>query len=370
MWEKKEECIKEVNYIIYRYNSYVDNSNLKNIHIKEFLFVYSNNNYSKCIINFLSPEMADDFFETFLPVSPVYMYDPSISNNSQDSSYYAYKEKELRLTCVRFNLSEQRELDLDAICKFLRLKVNYLSEDILEIIKSKPRQLSDLEKKFYAQLPSLNENNFGSLLKMAEKISFELLNANTLWELADFTENKLNPPLIDKCIETLTCINPGLNYYLKALLKLTDFTLIKLADPQISIVEQREWVKNGLSWAFNIHNGGIYIAQKISLSLLNKNLFNDNTEIFPSMKTKSMDEDEEYLNYIVNLLMYVKFLQKENSSLRLQNNSCIFDLISSKQEQKQVQELKSKQEEESKQEHNNYGSNSSFSSIKPKNLFL
>ena len=115
----------------------------------------------------------------------------------------------------------------------------------------------------------------------------ELLNANALWELADFTENKLSPPLIDKCIETLTCINPGLNYYFKALLKLTDFTLIKLADPQISIVEQREWVKNGLSWAFNIHSGGIDIAQKISLSLLNKNLLNDNPEIFPvTKKTK------------------------------------------------------------------------------------
>ncbi len=368
MWEKKEESIKEVNYMIYRYNSYADSSNLKNIQIKEFLFYKSNDNYSKCIINFLSPEMADDFFETFLPVSPVYMYDPSISNNSQDSCYYAYKEEELMLSCVRFNLSAQRELDLDEICKFLRSKVNCLSEDILEIIKSKPRQLSDLEKNFYAQLPSLNEKNFGSLLKMAKKISFELLNANALWELADFTENKLSPPLIDKCIETLTCINPGLNYYFKALLKLTDFTLIKLADPQISIVEQREWVKNGLSWAFNIHSGGIDIAQKISLSLLNKNLLNDNPEIFPvTKKTKSGDEDEEYLNYIVNLLMYVKFLQKENFSLRLQNNGCIFDLISSKQEQKQ--ELKSKQGQESKQEHNDYECNSSFVAIKPKNLY-
>ena len=285
------------------------------------------------------------------------MDDPRISNNSKDTYYYAYKEEELMLTCVRFNLSDQQESDLDEICKFLQFKVNYIPEDILEIIKSKPRKLSNLEKDFYAQLPSLNEDNFGTLLKMAEKISDELLNANALWELADFAENNLNPPLIDKCIESLTCINPGLNYYYKALSKLTDFTLAKLSDPEISIEEQREWVKNGLSWAFNIPVGGIDIAQKISLFLLNKNLLN-NTEIFSSIKTNSHDEDEEYLNYIVNLLMYINFLQKENASLKQKNNSCILNLISSKQEQQQ--------EQESTQEHNNYGFNSSFSLSKPK----
>lgn len=303
MWEKTEINLKHVNYVRYQNND-------PRSEVKELLFSVSNRGYFECIISFATYKIADEFFDAFTEVRPVYIRDP-YSYDENDTGCYTFRDEDLMLSHIRFYLSEQKESDLEKIHKAFSLAIDTLPQEGLAIIKANPRQLSDLEKTFYETLPNVSKDNFSILLEMATSIVVDY-NANALWELAQSCKDA-PVPLIEEWLQTLKCIKSDANYYSKASEELAYFTLADHgSESSITIEQQRAWITKGLKYAFGMDHGGADVMKKMTLTLLDEN-WPEQDKIF---STKSDKEDDEGLCYLTDLLMYTKFLREENAKLK------------------------------------------------------
>jgi hypothetical protein len=303
MWEKTEINIKNVNYVCYKNND-------PRSEVKELLFSVSNIGYFECIISFATFKFADQFFDEFTEICPVYINDP-YSSDEYATTCCKLRDEDLMLSHIKFDLSQQKESDLEKIHTAFSFAIDTLPEEGLAIIKANPRQLSDLEKTFYETLPNVAKDNFSILLEMATNIVVGC-NANALWELAQSCKDA---PiiLIEEWIQTLKCIKLDSNYYTKAAKELAYFTLADYdSESSITIGQQRAWITKGLTYAFGMGHGGEDVMKKMTLTLLGEN-WSEQDKIFPTRPDK---EDEEGLCYVTDLLMYTKFLHEENTKLK------------------------------------------------------
>lgn len=300
MWEELKLTIKHSNYVIYK-----DNAPDAESWVKEVMFSVSNVGYFECIIIFTSSDFANQFFDMFTELCPVYIHNPY----SDRSGCVSYRDEELGLNCIKFDLSQQKESDLKRMHEAFRLA---MPQEAWTIIKFRPRQLSDLEKIFYDMLPNVNSDNFATLLEMATNIVTGH-NANAFWELAQSCKNA-HVPLIEEWLKTLKCINMHTNYHSKASEELAYFILADHDDENpISIEQQRTWLTNGLLYSTGMEHGREELLKKIILTFLGESWLEEE-KIFP---TKTYKNDvERAFSYHVDLLMYTKFLHEENTKLR------------------------------------------------------
>lgn len=304
MWEERKLNIKNINYI-----SYINNNS--GSEIEELLFSTPNTaRYFECIIRFTGADLADQFFDRFRELCPVYVYDPILF---PEEGHRLCNDDEIRLNCIKFDLSKQKELDLEKLYQaFIRIEINSLPPEVLEIIKANPRQLSELEKTFYDMLPSINVDNFSTLLEMATSIATGY-NSNALWELAQACKNA-PAPLIEEWLQALKCINLHTNYYAKASEELAYFTLADYYDENpMPTEQQRTWLTNGLICATHMEHGGEELGKKIILTFLGEN-WSDKEKIFPTITYKN--DVERAFSCHVDLIMYAKFLREENAKLK------------------------------------------------------
>ena len=274
------------------------------------------------IIRFADTKSAVKFYEEFTSARPVYIHD--LNNPNPDSENYCYNTYTFKdnSTDVRFNLFQQEELNLEEICGFLKKIDDAVPQEILTIIKSNPRQLSDLERNFYHALSEVTKENFSNLLRIAEQIinqgrindSVDGIQVNALWKLAVACKDV---GLIEEWIQVLKCIEHGTNYFHKAQEELAFYFLAEFGCGQ----QGRQLFKEGIISASRMEDGdGIDIIKKMTLSFIGINWDQQTLgQIFPTKSFNFYDSEEHRTNYILDLSTHLKSLVEQNELLKAEN---------------------------------------------------